>query len=189
MYRTFHGDIVRMNETYELATVADHEIGKRLVQFYKIIGDEITEIEDIIEEHGEASSNLTSPDILRIKTGLADLLADVMVFCASEAVRWNIPLAPVLHVVMQSNFSKLGADGKPIKDKETGKFLKGPNYWKPEPQIAEILRLHWEGVELPNPEELKAAALRLAVAPIKVAGEPLVDSPVQSQNHQEEHRP
>jgi hypothetical protein len=39
---------------------------------------------------------------------------------------------------MQSNFSKLGEDGKPIYD-ERGKVMKGGNYWKPEPKISEIL--------------------------------------------------
>lgn len=44
----------------------------------------------------------------------------------------------VANIVMQSNFSKLDKDGKPIKD-ERGKTLKGPNYWKPEPRIKEYL--------------------------------------------------
>jgi hypothetical protein len=39
---------------------------------------------------------------------------------------------------MDSNESKLGADGKPIYD-ANGKFLKGPNYWKPEPRIKALL--------------------------------------------------
>jgi hypothetical protein len=39
---------------------------------------------------------------------------------------------------MQSNFSKLGADGKAIISE--GKVQKGPGYWKPEPQIKELLR-------------------------------------------------
>ena len=39
---------------------------------------------------------------------------------------------------MDSNQSKLGADGKPIYD-ANGKFLKGPNYWKPEPRIRELI--------------------------------------------------
>lgn len=39
---------------------------------------------------------------------------------------------------MDSNASKLGADGKPIYD-ANGKFLKGPNYWKPEGKIREML--------------------------------------------------
>lgn len=44
----------------------------------------------------------------------------------------------MLDVIMDSNESKLGADGKPIYD-ENGKFLKGPNYWKPEPRIKTLL--------------------------------------------------
>jgi hypothetical protein len=44
----------------------------------------------------------------------------------------------VLQIIMDSNASKLGADGKPIYD-ANGKFLKGPNYWKPEPKIRELL--------------------------------------------------
>lgn len=70
---------------------------------------------------------------------LADLLADLQVYCRSEALRWGIPHEEVLNIVMDSNASKLGADGKPIKD-ERGKFLKGPNYWRPEPKIADLIR-------------------------------------------------
>jgi len=44
----------------------------------------------------------------------------------------------VLDVIMDSNESKLGADGKPIYD-ANGKFLKGPGYWKPEPKIKALL--------------------------------------------------
>ena len=39
---------------------------------------------------------------------------------------------------MDSNESKLGADGNPIYD-QNGKFLKGPSYWKPELKIRELL--------------------------------------------------
>ena len=41
--------------------------------------------------------------------------------------------------VMDSNESKLGADGRPIYD-ANGKFLKGPNYWRPEPGIKVLLQ-------------------------------------------------
>jgi predicted HAD superfamily Cof-like phosphohydrolase len=52
----------------------------------------------------------------------------------------------VLDVIMDSNESKLGADGKPIYD-ANGKFLKGPNYWRPEPRIKALLttRMKAEG--------------------------------------------
>jgi hypothetical protein len=49
-----------------------------------------------------------------------------------------LPLDRVLKVIMESNFSKLGADGQPIYD-QRGKVMKGPHYWKPEPRIKEIL--------------------------------------------------
>jgi len=45
----------------------------------------------------------------------------------------------VLDIIMDSNESKLGADGKPIYD-ANGKFLKGPNYWRPEPRIKALLQ-------------------------------------------------
>ncbi len=45
----------------------------------------------------------------------------------------------ILDVIMESNFSKLDQDGNPSYD-ERGKVLKGPNYWKPEPKIKEILK-------------------------------------------------
>lgn len=52
--------------------------------------------------------------------------------------KFGIPLDETLEIIMQSNFSKMGADGKPIDD-ERGKLQKGPNYWKPEPRIAAML--------------------------------------------------
>jgi hypothetical protein len=40
---------------------------------------------------------------------------------------------------MESNFSKLDRNGEPIYDAR-GKVMKGPDYWKPEPKITEILK-------------------------------------------------
>ena len=68
------------------------------------------------------------------------MLGDIIVYCRSEALKYGIPLEEVLDIIMDSNESKLGADGKPIYD-ENGKFLKGPNYWKPEPKIREMLEV------------------------------------------------
>lgn len=69
----------------------------------------------------------------------ADLLGDHIIYCMSEMVRFGLPVMEILHIIMQSNFSKLGADGKPIYD-ESGKVQKGPNYWKPEPKIRSLLQ-------------------------------------------------
>jgi hypothetical protein len=57
---------------------------------------------------------------------------------ADRLVKFKATLEEVLDVIMDSNESKLGADGKPIYD-ANGKFLKGPNYWKPEPKIKALL--------------------------------------------------
>ena len=74
---------------------------------------------------------------------LADLLGDIQVYCASEMAKFGLPLDQVLAIIMQSNFSKLGADGKPIYD-ERGKVMKGPDYWKPEPKLQAMLTALFE---------------------------------------------
>jgi len=51
----------------------------------------------------------------------------------------SLPADAVDRLIMDSNESKLGADGRPIYD-ANGKFLKGPNYWKPEPRIRALLQ-------------------------------------------------
>jgi len=75
---------------------------------------------------------------LDIAVAVADLLGDIIVYCRSEALKYGLPLEEVLDVIMDSNESKLGADGKPVYD-ANGKFLKGPDYWKPEPRIKTLL--------------------------------------------------
>jgi predicted HAD superfamily Cof-like phosphohydrolase len=78
-------------------------------------------------------------NLLDLLTALADLLGDIQVYCGSEMVKFGLPIDDVLFIIMQSNFSKMGADGNPIYD-ERGKLQKGPHYWKPEPKIRELLR-------------------------------------------------
>jgi len=65
---------------------------------------------------------------------LADWLNDMTVYNRSEALKFGIPSESVLACIMGSNFTKLGADGLPIKD-ENGKFQKGPNFIPPEEAI------------------------------------------------------
>ena len=86
----------------------------------------------LLEEVAEGDSALDVAD-------LADWLGDMIVYCTSEASRHGLPIEEVLHIIMDSNSSKLGADGTPIINQETGKVEKGPNYWKPEPKIRTLL--------------------------------------------------
>ncbi|MOA37993.1 hypothetical protein D3C78_1596390 [compost metagenome] len=94
--------------------------------------DEVAEIDEIVDQIRKGENEI------EVQVAIADLLGDVIVYCRSEAMKYGIPLEEVLEIIMDSNESKLGADGKPIYD-ENGKFLKGPNYWKPEPRIKELL--------------------------------------------------
>lgn len=104
----------------------------RLKAFKDILMEEVHEIDEIIAAQQAGTAEL------EVLTMLADLLGDVQVYCASEMAKFGLPLNDVLAIIMQSNFSKLGADGKPIYD-ERGKVMKGPNYWKPEPKIQALL--------------------------------------------------
>ena len=58
-------------------------------------------------------------------------LADLVYVCAQYAENMDWDLEQALRRVHQSNMSKLGEDGKPIK-REDGKVLKGPNYQPPD---------------------------------------------------------
>jgi len=58
-------------------------------------------------------------------------LADLIYVCAQYAENMDWDIEQALRRVHQSNMSKLGEDGKPIK-REDGKVLKGPNYQPPD---------------------------------------------------------
>lgn len=134
----FSEDIAKFNGIYKLpvSPVPTLDVGvpvvDRLRAFKNILGEELDEMDEIVA----AVESGTPP--MEVLTKLADLLGDIQVYCASEMAKFGLPLDTVLSIIMQSNFSKLGADGQPIYD-ERGKVMKGPNYWKPEPKIQAAL--------------------------------------------------
>ncbi|UEP40685.1 pyrophosphatase [Burkholderia sp. B21-005] len=134
---TFAKRIAAMNAMYKLpaqpSPVLPAAPADRLRKFKATLLDEVNEIDEIVI----AVERQVDP--LDVLVAVADLLGDVIVYCRSEALKYGIPLEEVLSIIMDSNESKLGADGKPIYD-DNGKFLKGPNYWKPEPKIRELLQ-------------------------------------------------
>jgi len=115
---------------------------ERLKNFKSILSEEVEEINDIIENY-ESSLNenqeLEKEKEMELMTDISDVLGDLVVYIRSEATKYGIELEKTLDIIMQSNFSKLGEDGKPIYD-ERGKVMKGPNYWKPEPKIQKLLK-------------------------------------------------
>lgn len=111
----------------------------RLAKFKRIILKEVEEVDIIIARLDLEPNDINGAKELEILTDLADWLGDIQVYCASEMVKFGIPVKETLDIIMSSNFSKLGADGEPIYDND-GKVQKGPGYWKPEPQLKAMLQ-------------------------------------------------
>lgn len=137
---TFAQDINRFNGMYKLPVATKPSLDQlgttpldRLINFKKILLEEVDEIDTII--HDLENGNYPPVDSL---TDIADLLGDIQVYCASEMAKFGLPLDDILAVIMESNFSKLMPDGS-VKYDERGKVMKGPNYWKPEPKIKALL--------------------------------------------------
>ena len=136
MKKPFPERIAAMNAMYKLPAhdrpTLPADIADRLVKFKATLLDEVHEIDEILRLAGNGD------DPVDVAVAIADLLGDIIVYCRSEALKYGLPLEEVLDVIMDSNESKLGADGKPIYD-ANGKFLKGPDYWRPEPRIKALL--------------------------------------------------
>ena len=86
----------------------------------------------IREELEELQEAFSAKDIIEVADALADLL--YVVYGAGHA--FGIDLNACFLEVHESNMSKLGEDGKPIK-RFDGKVVKGPNFF--EPNLREIL--------------------------------------------------
>ena len=90
----------------------------------KILKLRIDLIQEELDELKEAISN---KDIVEV----ADALTDILYVTYGAGHSFGINLDDCFSEVQRSNMSKLGDDGKPIFN-ESGKVLKGPNYFKPD---------------------------------------------------------
>ena len=116
------------------STSVREQLDVYLEKVYSIFFEELNEVDAI-------RMAVRNPErtVLEILTELADWLGDLQVYCASEMRKFGLPINETLAIIMASNMSKLGEDGKPIYD-ERGKVLKGANYYRPEPEIAKLLK-------------------------------------------------
>ena len=140
--KKFLDDIKKFNSMYKLDMPSSPELRKlkTLQGFQDIISEEVKEAEEIFEMYkGKSNDDLSKEEKLEILTAVSDWLGDIVVYCFTQAQSWGLPMEDILNVIMNSSFSKLDQDGNPIYD-DRGKVLKGPNYWKPEPKIKEILK-------------------------------------------------
>lgn len=140
MMSDFFRRIKEMNEVMKIGNPSKlKDLGlKRIIQFRTIINDEVKEVDDVIEKSqiGPHDSSVTASESL---VDYFDWLSDMIVYSASEMVRWGVDPDHILQLVMDSQESKLDENGEPIHCPETGKFLKGPNYQAPEPMIRAYL--------------------------------------------------
>jgi len=84
---------------------------------YELIKEELEELNQAIKEK----------DIKEV----ADALTDILYVTYGAGHAFGIDLDECFNEVQQSNMSKLGSDKKPIYS-ESGKVMKGPNYFKPD---------------------------------------------------------
>ena len=95
------------------------ELGNNKINELRIslINEELEELKKAIEDN----------DILEV----ADALTDILYVAYGAGHAFGINLDKCFNEVQESNMSKLDSDGKPIYN-ESGKVMKGPNYFKPD---------------------------------------------------------
>ena len=84
-------------------------------------------IDLIKEELEELTHAMNEKNLLEV----ADALTDILYVTYGAGHAFGIDLDKCFDEVQNSNMSKLGEDGKPIYN-ESGKVMKGPNYFKPD---------------------------------------------------------
>ena len=84
-------------------------------------------IDLIKEELEELTEAMQNKDLLEV----ADALTDILYVTYGTGHALGINLDECFNEVQNSNMSKLGNNGKPIYN-ESGKVMKGPNYFKPD---------------------------------------------------------
>ena len=90
---------------------------EKIVQLrYELIKEELEELNQAIKER----------DLKEV----ADALTDILYVTYGAGHAFGIDLDNCFDEVQKSNMSKLGSDKKPIYN-ESGKVMKGPNYFKP----------------------------------------------------------
>ena len=108
--------------------------------FMKTFGQEVKEnpsfstdkinklrIDLIKEELEELTEAMKNKDLLEV----ADALTDILYVTYGAGHAFGINLDKCFEEAQNSNMSKLDEDGKPIYN-ESGKVMKGPNYFKPD---------------------------------------------------------
>ena len=109
---------------------------------YKLVNEEVN------EEFMPALRRFSDSQSAENAAELLDAIADSIYVLLWTGLRLNLPVHEAFLAVQRANMAKLGPEGKPIKNPETGKVMK-PEGWKP-PDILALVIEHREklrGVE------------------------------------------
>ena len=108
--------------------------------FMKTFGQEVKEKSQLSSEKiNKLRISLIEEELDELKSAIyeknlreiADALTDILYVTYGAGHAFGINLDDCFDEVQRSNMSKLGKDGKPIYN-ESGKVMKGPNYFKPD---------------------------------------------------------
>ena len=101
----------------EVKTKAEFPSEKIIKLRYNLIKEELDEFEEALKDR----------DLKEV----ADALTDILYVTYGAGHAFGIDLDKCFDEVQRSNMSKLDEDGKPIYN-DSGKVMKGPNYFKPD---------------------------------------------------------
>ena len=108
--------------------------------FMKTFGQEVKNKPSLSSEKiNNLRINLISEELEELKDAIKnndlketiDALTDILYVTYGAGHAFGVNLDKCFDEVQKSNMSKLGEDGKPIYN-ESGKVMKGPNYFKPD---------------------------------------------------------
>lgn len=107
------------------------DLEERGVISYDLIAEEFYEVEEELVHYDiEGNIHKALPSEVN-KERLAKELSDLLYVVYGTAIAYGIDLDKSFELVHDSNMSKLGDDGRPVR-REDGKVLKGPNYKAPD---------------------------------------------------------
>lgn len=94
-----------------------------------LIAEEAKEVAEAVKDLDERVGHLN--DHRARRAHLLKELGDLVYVCYQMAAAFGWDLTEACTRIHNSNLSKLGEDGQPIR-REDGKILKGPNYYEPD---------------------------------------------------------
>ena len=113
---------------------------EKVKKFMQTFGQEIKENAEFPSERiTKLRTDLIDEELSELRIAIknknirevADALTDILYVTYGAGHSFGINLDDCFDEVQRSNMSKLGSDGKPIYN-ESGKVMKGPNYFKPD---------------------------------------------------------